>query len=181
MTIQIIHMGRDHAPRRPLVTPEERDLFLESISGTVPLGQEERDRVLAAPEPGSPPPALRDPLPPPIALTVEGDGSRISARAPGVNRAQISDLRAGRVRPEASLDLHGRTAAEAEVALRAFLLEARTLRRRCVLVIHGRGLGILRDTVITAMVGSMSGLVHGFASAARSDGGEGATYVMVRS
>lgn len=165
------------------MTPEERDLFLESITGTVPLRA--RDRVRQPVVPTGAPVLVRE-LPSPVALTVEGDGERISGRAPGVNRVQIAELRAGRLRPEATLDLHGQTAAAAEVSLRGFLLDAAGLRQRCVLVIHGRGLhsdgvAVLRDTVFSALVGTMSGLVHAFASAAPPDGGAGATYVMVRS
>jgi DNA-nicking Smr family endonuclease len=166
------------------VTPEERELFLESITGTVPLGMADRDRVRAAPV-HSGAVLVRAPLPSPVALSVEGDGVVISGRAPGVNRTQIAELRGGRVRPEATLDLHGHTGAEAEVALEKFLVQSASVRRRCVLVIHGRGLhsdgvAVLRDTVFGALVGNMSGLVHAFATAAKSDGGAGATYVMVR-
>ena len=173
MTIEIINMG------------QERDEFLQAVAGAIPLGRAERDRVRAVPAPSgvTPPRAV---IPAPVALSIEGDGVVISGRAPGVNRAQITELRRGQVRPEDSLDLHGQTAAQAEAALARFLLDAAGLRRRCVLVIHGRGLhsdgvAILRDTVIGELVGNLSGLVHAFATAAKSDGGAGATYVMVRS
>lgn len=178
-------MARDDQRRRPVVSAEERDAFLSAVAGVVPLEGADRDRVrVAAPVPA--PVARRvEVMPAPVALSVEGDGVVISARAPGVNRAQLSELRGGRVRPEATLDLHGHTAREAEGELRRFLLDASVQRRRCVLVVHGRGLhsdgvAVLRDTVITALVGDMSGLVHAFATAARSDGGAGATYVMVK-
>jgi DNA-nicking Smr family endonuclease len=90
------------------------------------------------------------------------------------------------VRPEASLDLHGKTVDEADAALRRFLAESARLRRRCVLVIHGRGLhsdgvAVLRDSVIDALTGALSGYVHCLSAAAPADGGAGATYVMVRS
>jgi DNA-nicking Smr family endonuclease len=184
--IQIIQMGSD------------RDLFLDAITGAVPLEERDRVRVVRVPAGVTAP---KSPLPSPVALTIEGDGVVISGRAPGVNRAQISELRGGRVRPEEELDLHGHTAAEAERALERFLVNASALHRRCVLVIHGRGthsgdvaqerdlagdaygvggVAVLRDTVIGALVGEMSGLVRAFATAARADGGAGATYVMVR-
>ena len=164
---------------------DEEDVFLEAVAGTVPLP--ERDRVRVAPAQGAVAPRRdRVGLPVPVTLAVEGDGVVISARAPGVNRHELSELRGGRVRPEGPLDLHGRTAAEAAPLLRDFLLDAQQLRRRCVLVIHGRGtrsegVAVLRDLVIDSLVGPLSGLVHAFATAARSDGGAGATYVMPRS
>lgn len=178
-------MGRDDQRRRPAVSAEERDAFLAAVAGAVPLEGSDRDRVrVAAPVP-SPAPRRAQLLPSPVALSVEGDGVMISARAPGVNRTQLADLRGGRIRPEATLDLHGHTVREAEGELKSFLLDAAAQRRRCVLVVHGRGLhsdgvALVRDAVITALVGEMSGLVHAFATAARSDGGAGATYVMVK-
>src|SRR5262249_5374377 len=99
---------------------------------------------------------------------------------------QVAELRRGQLRPEASLDLHGKTVDEADQALRRFLSDSARVRRRCVLVIHGRGLhsggpAVLRDMVIGALVGPLSGFVHCLATAAPPDGGAGATYVMVRS
>ena len=74
--------------KRPLVSSEDQALFLSAIEGTQPLAA--RDRVAIPPAPPSP---IRvTPLPPTISLTVEGDGQRYAARAPGVNRAQLNDL-----------------------------------------------------------------------------------------
>jgi hypothetical protein len=50
-------------------------------------------------------------------------------------------LRTGR------LDLHGRTKAEAEAALRAFVAAARARGTLAVAVIHGHGTGVLREHV----------------------------------
>jgi len=181
-------MGRNDQqrprPKRPAVSPEEQQLFLEAIAGALPLDGSERDRVRVPPPPPSPV-ARPELVPTPIPLTVEGDGVVIGARAPGVNRAQLSELRGGRVRVEDTLDLHGQTAAQAELSLRGFLVGAATHRTRCVLVVHGRGLhsdgvAVLRDLVITELVGALSGLVHAFSTATSRDGGPGATYVMVR-
>jgi len=157
-------------------------MFLEAISGAVPL--DGRDRVRKPPAP--PKPLPREPeLPPTSALTVEREDGMVTARGAGVSRAQVAELRSGRIRPEATLDLHGTTSADAEPALRRFLLESARLRRRCVLIVHGRGLhsdgaAVLRDLVRHALVGPMSGLVHSLSTAHVRDGGDGATYVMVR-
>lgn len=157
-------------------------MFLGAIDGVVPLAQ--RDRV--------PPVAVRTAivpaqvLPPRQDLTLEGSGGELAARAPGVNRVQIAELRRGRIRAEATLDLHGHTTAEAGPLLEKFLLDGARLHRRCVLVIHGQGrhtdgVAVLRDLVVERLTGPLSGLVHAFATAAPADGGAGATYVMVRS
>src|SRR4051812_28441340 len=101
-------------PKRPLVSPEDRALFLSAISDARPLPG--RDRL---PVPPPPPAAVRVvELPPAISLTVEGDGRRYAARAPGVSRTQVSELRAGKLRAEEQLDLHGATTEEASQRLR---------------------------------------------------------------
>ncbi len=167
--------------KRPAVSPEERDLFLDAIGGTTPLSG--RDRLPVKPPPPSP--VKAEVLPPEIKLAVEGDGRRFSARAPGVSHAQIADLRAGKLHVEDTLDLHGATVEQGTQRLRQFLLEARRVGRRLVLVVHGRGLhsdggAPLREAVVHELLGPLSGLVHALASAAPAAGGEGATYVLLR-
>jgi DNA-nicking Smr family endonuclease len=170
-------------PPRPRVSAEDEALFIEAAAGVQPLAV--ADRVRLAPVKTAILPR-RDPLPRIAAITVEGEDGLASGRAAGVNRAQGALLRQGKVRAEATVDLHGMTAAEAEPAFEQFLLESVRLRRRCVLVIHGQGrhtggTSVLRDLVVSSLVGRASGLVHAFAPAPPSDGGRGATYVMLRS
>jgi DNA-nicking Smr family endonuclease len=156
-------------------------MFMGAIDGAVPLAA--RDRVKAVPVKTAV--SVVTVLPPMQTLAVERDDGIITARAPGVNRAQLAELRRGQVRAEATLDLHGMTIAAAGPALDAFLLESARLRRRCVLVVHGKGLhsngvAVLREFVIEHLLGPASGLVHAFAGAHATDGGDGASYVMVR-
>ena len=166
---------------RSVVPAEDRALFLEAVADVAPL--ETRDRIPLPPPPPSP--VRVQVLPPEQKLAVDGDGQRYAARAPGVSHAQISELRAGKVRAEAAIDLHGSTIEPALAQLHQFLLESRDLGRRCVLVIHGKGMhsehgAPLREAVLHTLLGPMSGLVHALASAAKVDGGEGATYVLIR-
>lgn len=167
--------------KRSVLTPEEQALFHEAMGGVQPL--ESRDRVNVAPPPPSPVRVVE--LPPETKLTVDGDSQRYAARSAGVSHAQIADLRAGKVRAEATLDLHGATVEPALQQLRKFLAESRAMGRRCVLVVHGKGThsehgAPLREAVMQQLLGALSGFVHAFASAAPADGGEGATYVMLR-
>ncbi|MDQ3341912.1 MAG: Smr/MutS family protein [Myxococcota bacterium] len=163
-----------------MVSSEDQALFLAAIEGTQPLAA--RDRI---PVPPPPPSIVRvAELPASISLTVEGDGQRYAARAPGVNRAQLHDLRAGKVHVEETLDLHGDTIERGLERLRTFLATA-TRMRRCVLVIHGKGThsehgAPLREAVLSELLAACSGYVHAFASAAPQDGGEGATYILLR-
>ncbi len=59
----------------------------------------------------------------------------------GVDAASWNRLRTGRLAPERTLDLHGRTAHAAYDALTAFLHRAQADRVRCVEIITGRGEG----------------------------------------
>lgn len=167
--------------KRPAVAPEEQALFLEAMGDVRPL--ESRDRVNVPPAPPSVVKVVE--IPPEVKLTVDGDAQRYAARAPGVSHAQVAELRSGKIRADATLDLHGTQVAPALAELRKFLLESKKLARRCVLVVHGKGThsehgAPLREAVMTALLGELSGFVHALASAAPSDGGDGATYLMLR-
>ena len=162
--------------KRPSVSPEDQALFLDAVRGAQPLAK--RDRLAVPPPPPSP--VAVSELPPEVKLSVEGDAQRYAARAPGVSLSQVAELRTGKVHLEATLDLHGATTASAIEQLRAFLAEARRVGRRRVLIVHGKGMGALREAVVADLLGPLSGLVHAFASAAPGDGGEGATIVMLR-
>ncbi len=65
----------------------------------------------------------------------------VGEQPPGVDRATWQRLRSGRLAPVRTLDLHGRTAQRAFVALSQFLRSAQADRVRCVEVITGRGSG----------------------------------------
>ena len=168
-------------PRRPVVSPEDQALFLAAVGGATPL--DTRDRIPVPPPPPSPVRVVE--LPAAVKLTVEGDGKRYAARAPGVSRTQLSDLRAGKLHVEETLDLHGQTVETGKQHLREFLVAAHRIGRRCVLVVHGKGThsehgAPLREAVLDELLGELSGLVHALSTAAAPDGGEGATYVVLR-
>lgn len=172
--------------KRPLVSPEDQALFLQAIEGTAPLP--ERDRLPVPPKPPSPVKVAE--LPPPTKLAIETEGTRYVARAPGVNRAQVNELRAGKLHVEETLDLHGDTVARGLERLREFLVTS-SKQRRCILVVHGKGThsagraqgapsAPLREAVLAELLGDCSGFVHALASAAPIHGGEGATYILLR-
>ncbi len=167
-------------PKRPLVSPEDQALFMEAIGGATPLSG--RDRVPVV----KPPAVVKIVEPPPqVSLTVEGDGQRYAARGPGVSRIQVQELRAGKVHAEQTLDLHGEPVDKGVQKLRAFMIESSRIGRRCVLVVHGKGThsehgAPLREAVLGELLGPLSGFIHALSTAAPADGGEGATYVMLR-
>jgi DNA-nicking Smr family endonuclease len=85
--------------------------------------------IAAALPPAAPPPAPRW-SPPDIAVNTPPSG---------LDDRRWRDLRRGRIRPERSIDLHGRRAQEAHGAVRSFLADAYADGVRCVAVITGRG------------------------------------------
>ena len=65
----------------------------------------------------------------------------VGEQPPGVDRATWQRLRSGKLAAGRTLDLHGRSAQRAFVALSQFLRSAQADRVRCVEVITGRGSG----------------------------------------
>ena len=79
------------------------------------------------------------------------------------------------------LDLHGHTAARAEIKLQRFIEDASYVGCRCVLVITGKGAGVLKGHVPGWLKRPpLSGLVLALAEARPADGGSGAFYVLLR-
>jgi DNA-nicking Smr family endonuclease len=182
--------GKQRKPS-PL-TPEERDMFMAAVGDATPLSDAERQRARRSPPktPRLSPSgrATRDDtvLPTEVTLTVDSSGERFSARGPGVSHEQAALVRSGKIHIEDTIDLHRLTREDGIARLRAFLLRARQAGRRCVLVIHGRGLhGLghapMREAVHIELLGPLSGLVRVATSAIQRDGGDGATYVVLRS
>ena len=90
-------------------------------------------------------------------------------------------LSRGDVPIDRRLDLHGHTAARAEIKLQRFIEDASYAGCRCVLVITGKGAGVLKGHVPRWLKESpLSGLVLALAEARPADGGSGAFYVLLR-
>jgi DNA-nicking Smr family endonuclease len=112
------------------------------------------------------------------------------AAASGLDRATAERLRRGRLEPDARLDLHGLTLAQAERALARFLEWAQGSGCRMVLVITGKGLREQGGRTSSGRIRSEfphwlnrpenRARVHGVRTAHARHGGSGAFYVMVR-
>jgi len=113
-------------------------------------------------------------------------GERVEGVAMGIDRAWLRRLRAGDVRVESRVDLHGLNARTAHVAVRRTLERAHADGQRCVLVVHGRGSHSPEGPVLRAFLlrwlteSRVAPFVMAFASARPRDGGQGATYVLLR-
>ncbi len=111
----------------------------------------------------------------------------IEGRVTGLDPAIVKRLRKGEFAVQGHVDLHGLTRAEARLAVDEFLRAARRAGKRCVLVVHGRGLHsddqvpVLKEALKTWLAqGRFARHILAFASARPSDGGTGAVYVLLR-
>ena len=102
----------------------------------------------AAPRPSSPPadvPAAAAPAPPRVSRKLPQPSAdrlvEVGIRQPGLDDTSWRRLSNGVLRPQRTLDLHGRTAQAAFSALHGFLLRAQSEQLRCVEIITGVGSG----------------------------------------
>ena len=102
---------------------------------------------------------------------------------PGCNTT-CCDLRRGRWAIQAHLDLHGHIRDEARLAVNQFIAECLTLGKRCVRIVHGKGLGspgrepVLKRLVLGWLTQKME--VLAFCQARAVDGGAGAVVVLLQ-
>jgi DNA-nicking Smr family endonuclease len=111
----------------------------------------------------------------------------IEGRVAGLDQAILRKLRRGDYAVQGHLDLHGLTREEAKGAVDGFLRDARRAGKRCVLLVHGRGLHskdqlpVLKDALRTWLGHHrFARNVLAFATARPADGGAGAIYVLLR-
>jgi DNA-nicking Smr family endonuclease len=88
----------------------------------------------------------------------------------------LRQLRRGDWRVEDELDLHGLNRTQAVHAVSDFLDEA--VGMRCVRIVHGKGLGVLRETLRGALPARAE--VLGFVEAPAAQGGSGAVLVLLK-
>ncbi|HUX72843.1 MAG TPA: Smr/MutS family protein [Steroidobacteraceae bacterium] len=108
----------------------------------------------------------------------------LSFRRSGVRDRQLRRLRRGLYPIEGELDLHGLTLAHAERAFAAFIDASRGGGRRCVRIIHGKGMrsgarGAVLKSAVNGWLRHRSEILA-FTSARQLDGGTGAVYVLLR-
>lgn len=109
----------------------------------------------------------------------------ISFSQSGLQHKRLTQLRQGKMRNEATLDLHRYTTDEAIYAIDDFLLQCQTRGFRTVLIIHGKGnysagnKPIIKN-VLNAYLRHHP-LVLAFHSAKKHQGGAGALYVLIKS
>lgn len=190
-------------PKRTAETDREDELsFHRMMSGVVPLDQEKKGRVpvTSQTEPSRvrvSPADLKAKAEAEAAevldhlhrlvdddgvrFEVTDDGRRVEGRRVDVPPSLLRSVRHGALPIDARLDLHGLRPDDAREQVLAFLKEKRQRSERCVLIIHGKGEGVLRGEIAAWLSqGRAREHVAAFATARDEDGGEGAVYVALR-
>lgn len=112
---------------------------------------------------------------------VTDDGQHVEGRRVDAPPDLVRSLRRGMLPIDGRLDLHGLAPEVAREKLVEFLRTMRARGERCVLVIHGKGMGVLRGEIAAWLSqGKARESVLAFATARGDDGGEGAVYVALR-
>ena len=185
-------------PRPPVPSPEpsDADLWAEAVTDARPV--KGRSKVVEPVAPSVPAQefwhpdldAIRE-----LEALVSGEApfdisdsdEFIEGRVSGLDPGLVRKLRRGEFSVQAHLDLHGQSRAEAKGEVNRFLRRSREQGKRCVLLVHGRGLHskdqvpvlkeALQNWLATARFGRH---VLAFATARPQDGGAGAVYVLLR-
>jgi len=182
-----------HLCYKPAMATDDDDpeaLFHAAMKGARPL-KGRRSRTTRRPPP------VREQAPrapatarrvPPVAKTTAPPLDPTSTT--GLDRATADKLRRGKLDPDARLDLHGLTLAQAERTLARFLERAQSTGCRAVLVITGKGLreqdGRMSEGRIRAEFPHWlnrpenRARIYGVRTAHVRHGGGGAFYVMIR-
>lgn len=114
----------------------------------------------------------------------QANGDALRFRRDGVGRRTLRKLARGNFAVQAEIDLHGLTVTEARPRLAQFIEDCVRDGKRCVRVVHGKGLGSgERGPVLKPSVNRWLRrwrAVIAFVSARQVDGGTGAVYVLLR-
>ena len=105
----------------------------------------------------------------------------------GVGPKIMKRLKRGEFSTQDYIDLHGLTKKEAETVVDEFIIRSYNKGMRCVLIVHGRGLGsidhkpaIKRELPVWFRRGILKKIVLAFVTAKPCDGGAGALYVLLK-
>jgi DNA-nicking Smr family endonuclease len=166
--------------------------FSEAVRDVTPLARPPRVEHPRTPHPPQPVSRLRDDRQ--VLAESVSDGidhqslldadESLSYCAPGIGPDVLRRLQRGEWSIQAQIDLHGHRVDEARQALVEFLRESIRHGRRCVRVVHGKGLGSLgKVPILKGKVRNWLAQrdeVIAFCQARGADGGAGAVMVLLR-
>src|SRR5882672_6617841 len=167
-------------------SPPEDDDLREALRGVKPLQERrrvERPRAKPAPIPRQRQldelAVLEESLGPYSSDDAMETGDELLFVRPGVSRMTLRKLRRGHWVVEAQLDLHGLNRQEALAATAEFLNLSVKRNHRCVRIVHGKGLGVLKGKLRKWL--PLKHEVLAFTQAPAAQGGSGALLVLLRS
>jgi DNA-nicking Smr family endonuclease len=156
---------------------DDAELFQREVGDIKPLRHNQAP-VKKARTVGSPQPAHGE-----SDSSVES-GEVLRFLRPGIQATVLQQLRRGRFPIQATLDLHGLTAAEANSQLHRFVLHSQGLGRAAVRIVHGKGHGSKgQQPILKAKINQWLReftAVLAFCSSRPQDGGTGAVDVLLR-
>jgi DNA-nicking Smr family endonuclease len=180
------------------VEEEGEDLFQEAMKGVEPL-RDSRKKIVRSP-------SRREEFPDQFQSKEEKERQYLSAlindssawdisfsdeymvgAVPGVGPQIMRRLKRGEFSVQDYIDLHGLKKREAEEAVHEFIINSHQRGLRCVLIVHGRGLGsvdhqpaIKKELPVWFRKGMLKRVVLAFVTARPCDGGAGALYVLLK-
>jgi len=123
----------------------------------------------------------------PGALDVSFSDEYMEGAVSGVGPKIMKRLKRGEFSVQDYIDLHGLTKKEAETVVDEFIIKSYHKGMRCVLIVHGRGLGSLnhqpaikKELPVWFRRGNLKKIVLAFVTARPCDGGAGALYVLLK-
>ena len=184
-------------PSRQQQELSEDELWSVAVDGARPLSDRSR-RVKPGPQPLSVAPAALDPdlevydelralVTGEVPFDIADTDEFIEGHARGLDPRVVRKLRRGEFAIQDHVDLHGMLKDEAKTELESFLSKSRQQGKRCVLVVHGRGLHskdqvpVLKEALKRWMhTARFARHVLAFSSSRSHDGGTGAIYVLLK-
>ncbi len=109
--------------------------------------------------------------------------AHLAFQRPGVQHGVYKQLRLGKYRIEARLDLHRMTVEQARMSVYQFVRDCISHDIRCALLTHGKGEGRANPAVLKSYVAHWLPQIPevlAFHSAQKHHGGTGATYLMLK-
>jgi DNA-nicking Smr family endonuclease len=176
--------------KKPRIPEEESALFREAMADVQPLVN---DKIL--PKRKKPPPkplqlerdqrqVLQDMMSSDLYSADLETGEELLFVRDGMHPNTLRKLRRGKIRIEAELDLHRMTSEQARKEVATFLAHCKARGKRCVRIIHGKGLSSLeKKPVLKGKVDiwlRRHNDVLAYCSARPVDGGTGAVYVLIK-
>lgn len=162
------------------LTKEEKLLWEAVLKTVIPLEEEKTTPIYEKPlkiEKIAPSSLKQLPLPYPLKNSARADSIPI----PSIEKHWARKLKTNKLSFSAILDLHGLSQDLAYEKLKTFIFDNAAKNRRCLLIITGKGKGILRKSILNWLhEEKFRPLISALEQSHPHHGGEGAFYVILK-